>query len=132
MDEPTKEATSQVFSVLLAAFGFALEPLVFAVALAVSLGMAVAVSRNRPSRKRKPFWTVLLGALVCSLVFGMASAQFWPHISPVFAMVIGGLTSTTVLNVYVGVMTRFEDRAEDIADRVINRVLPDASDKETD
>jgi 4-hydroxybenzoate polyprenyltransferase len=124
MGEPEKESVSQVITIMLSTLGFVIDPLVFAIALCVSVGASVLVSRERPEAKRRPFWSALLAGLVVSVLSGMISAHFFPSIPVAVAMVLGGLSSSFVLNIYVGVMTRIEDRTSELTDALIDKVLP--------
>lgn len=124
MDEMTRESTSQVLTAILTALGLIVDPIPFLIALVVSVASAVLMSRERRGAKRRPFWSVILGALVCSVVAAMIAAHLFPTLPLVLVMVLAGLSSSFIINIYVGVMTRVEDRAEELVDRAADKFLP--------
>ncbi|MEP2782149.1 MAG: hypothetical protein ABJO67_04130 [Pseudoruegeria sp.] len=130
MNNQDHEGPYQVFTVILSALGLAIEPVGFVVAMVVSLSMSLLASRKREESRRGNFWMVLLSGLTCSVLAAMLMGHYYPDFPIAIALVLGGLLSSFALNIYVGFMTRIEDKAAEIADRAMARVLPKKGDDE--
>lgn len=119
---PNGETASQVLVMIIAALGLAVDPVHFVFLMVVSISSGMIVSRERPKGSRRGLWGAVLVAIVISTLSAVIAATWFPGIPTAVAMIVGGMSSGFVMNVYVGVMTRIEDRAVDIADRLIDRV----------
>lgn len=124
MNDTARETVSQWLAAILTALGLTVQPLPLMIALVIAVGLAVQVSRKRPSARRQPFWSTILTSLMGAVSTAMLVGWLWPMFPILLAVMAGGLFSGFALNIFVGVMTKIEDRIEDIAGRVIDKFLP--------
>jgi hypothetical protein len=115
---------------LLLGLGINAAPHEFFAGVFMALAGAMAARHWLPEADRKEVWVVLLTALfVCVVAAELSQFIFpaWP-LQPVMAA--SGFFSRYIVRIALGVAGKVETKTDVISDRVIDRVLPDRSDKD--
>jgi hypothetical protein len=129
------ESAAQDWMVLLlAGLGISLAPHVFWGGMFLALCGAMIARHVQPEKDRHEIWWVLLAAGVMAILAAEAIswAQATDRLAPQFpvqmAMAAAGFGSRFIITFALRLMGRVETRADQVSDRIIDRVLPDKKD----
>lgn len=128
-DMATKSAGDGVAWILLA-IGWQYQTHEYVGGIMFAFGMAMMARHWFPMKDRREIWLTLLAAFLCS-TFGaeLFFAYFPENIVPKQAVMAGfGLASPVIVTLVLQVMLRVEARQTEIADSLIDRVLPPKKD----
>ena len=100
-------------------------------------GMFLALAGASLARHRMPeqdeaeMWAVLLGAGLLAVIAAILAPIWMPKVPVQLAMGMAGFFSRYITRMALRAAGRFEERSADVADRIIDRVLPqtDEADK---
>lgn len=86
--------------------------------------------RMDPEKDERELWVVLLGAFIAAHVAGAVTSRYLPGFPVQIVMLGAGFLSRRLTRMAFNLVARVESRADEIGDRVIDRIIPDKSDKE--
>lgn len=112
-------------ALVLAGLGISLAPYEFVGGLVLGLaGASIASAMNR-EQDRRQFWLIMLTAMFVSTMAAIGTTYFYPGMSPQFVMAMAGFASRYIVRIALRVLGLVEDRSDVIADKVVDRFLPD-------
>lgn len=109
---------------LLLALGvtFAQEAWIGGMLLAMA-GASFAI-QFQPEKTKIEFWSVIAGAFIVAHIAGMMSVRIWPEAPVQMVMCLAGVFSRYIARMAFKVAGKTEGRADQIAEKLIDRVLP--------
>lgn len=119
-----------ILTMVLVALGVSSTGVEFLGGLALGMAGALLASRIVASgmisgaRGLGLFGSIVAG-LFSSIIFALVAQWAVPDMPPQLPMAAGGFLSTLIPPFVLRIFARFTVRADNVADRVINRVLPD-------
>ncbi|MGR3315370.1 hypothetical protein [Roseovarius indicus] len=92
-------------------------------------GASIASAMNRDQDRRR-FWLVMLTAVFISHLAAMGAESIWPELPFQLVMALAGFGSRYLVKMMLRVFGILEERADKVADKIVDRVLPDDRDKQ--
>ena len=124
----TEEIFKSPLNLVLAGLGITFAPHEYIGGLLLALaGASIASSMNK-DQDRRGFWLVMLTAVFVSHLSAMGAAALWPTLPFQLVMAIAGFGSRYIVKVALRAFGLIEDRSDKIADRLVDRILPDEDD----
>lgn len=112
--------------------GITFQPHLYFGGLFLALAAASVARRQRPERDRLELWQILGMAALVSTVAAIGVHALWPDIGPPLVpqmlMAACGWVSRPVVGVLRSLNDRIEERSTALADRIIDRVVPEDKD----
>jgi hypothetical protein len=90
-------------------------------------GASIASSMNK-DKDRRGFWLVMLTAIFVSHLSAMSATSIWPNLPFQLVMAAAGFASRYVVKIALRALGLVEARSDKIADKVVDRILPDDKD----
>lgn len=126
--ENAEEVVRHPLNLVLAGLGITFAPHEYLGGLFLALaGASIASSMNR-DQDRRGFWLVMLTAIFVSHLAAMAAEAIWPGVPFQLVMSIAGFGSRYLVKIALRAFGLIEERSDKIADRIVDRVLPDDKD----
>lgn len=91
----------------------------------LALAGAAFAMRSDPEQDHRELWMVLLGAFLCAHIAAIMAHRWAPGIPVQAVMAVAGFFSRRLTRLALRMAGMIEDRGDRIADRLIDRVLPD-------
>lgn len=91
-------------------------------------GASIASAMNR-DHDRRSFWLVMLTAIFVSHLAAMGAEAIWPSLPFQLVMAIAGFGSRYLVKVALRAFGLLEERSDKIADRLVDKILPDERDE---
>lgn len=87
-------------------------------------GASIASAMNRDQDRRR-FWLVMLTAVFISHLAAMGAESIWPTLPFQLVMALAGFGSRYLVKMMLRVFGLLEERADKVADKIVDRILPD-------
>lgn len=115
-------------SLLLTGLGITFLPHEYLGGLFLALAGASIASHFDTNTDRRAFWLVMLVAFFVSHIAAIAAQAWAPGWSPQLVMASAGFASRFVTRTALSVLGLLEKRGDSIADRIVDRFLPEKKD----
>ena len=126
--ENTEEVFKHPLNFILAGLGISFAPHEYLGGLLLALaGASIASSMNR-DQDRSGFWLVMLMAIFVSHLAAMGAEAIWPSLPFQLVMAVAGFGSRYIVKVALRAFGLIEERSDKIADRLVDKILPDDED----
>lgn len=123
------DASRDWFALLMAGLGLTLSGAEFVggIVLAIAGGAIAAHFRHGSlsGRERQAWWITILASALAGLVAGWAAPIWFPEWPPQSLMMAAGFASRFIVKIAIRTLGILEERADKVADRIVDRVLPD-------
>lgn len=113
----------------LAGIGISAPPHVIVGGLCLSLSGALLAWKLSPEKDTRSLWVVLLSAAFVAIIAAELAEWLAPTTPLPMWMAAAGFGSRFAVRLGLRVFGAMESRSEQIADKVLDRVLPDEADK---
>jgi uncharacterized protein involved in response to NO len=130
MKQPLIESLQDWTVLALTGIGITLAPHQFFGGLFMALAAAMAARHLRPEKDQREVWLVLLMAFLAAVVAAELVQAYWPTLPVQLVMMAAGFLSRFAVEMTLDVAIRLQRKTDTIADRVLDRVLPDIKDKD--
>jgi hypothetical protein len=114
----------------LAGLGINFAPHQFWGGLFLALAAGMAARHIRPEKDKREVWLVLLVAFIAAIIAAELAQIFAPTWPPQLVMAGAGFFSRFAVEMALGIAARLQTKTDTIADRWLDKVLPDGSKKE--
>lgn len=112
------------FSLLLTGLGVSFSANIWIGGTILALAGASVAMRSDPQKDERELWLVFLSAFCVAHVAAIIGFWLQPSFSPQIVMFTAGFLSRKVVRLALRVAGLMEARGDNIADRVLDRVLP--------
>lgn len=113
----------------LAGLGITFAPHEWIGGLFLALAAATFSMRMDRTRDQRELWVVLFGAFLASHLAALAAHIWFPEISKQLVMVGAGFFSRHIARFSLRLGGMVEDRSDILADRIVDKILPDEDTK---
>lgn len=113
------------FAIGMAGLGISFAPHEYIGGLFLAVAAATFAMRSSREADTREIWVVILGAFLASHVAAIAAHTWRPEWSPQLVMVAAGFSSRYLTRTALRVLGLVEERSDRIADRLVDRILPD-------
>lgn len=125
MRDTLSEHAKDWLTLALAGLGISFAPHEWLGGMFLALAGAAFAMRSDPEQDQRELWLVLLGAFFASHLAAIASQKWAPGIPVQVVMATTGFFSRRLTRFALRLAGMVEGRSDRIADRLIDRVLPD-------
>ena len=125
MQETIAEHVKDWLTLALAGLGISFAAHEWVGGMFLALAGAAFAMRSDPEQDLRELWLVLLGAFLASHLAAIAANKWAPGIPVQAVMAMAGFFSRRLTRFALRLAGMVEDRSDKIADRVIDRFLPD-------
>jgi hypothetical protein len=125
-----KDAVTDPMVLTLTGLGISFAPHQYYGGLFLALAAAVVAAKINPGKDRREWWVTLLTAAVFATFTAELISAYRPDLAPQFPMLMAGFLSRIFASGLLAAAQRIERRASDVADRMIDRVLPPEKDQD--
>ncbi|MEO1024017.1 MAG: hypothetical protein AAFX07_00505 [Pseudomonadota bacterium] len=116
--------------VVLAGLGVStMEAIDFFGGMLLSIAAGLLAWRLFPEADRRKFWVVVVTAFFAGWVGAFLTERFLPDVPVQFGMAAFGFSSKVIANILFRLVGRVEQRTDNIADTLVDRVLGDEDKK---
>ena len=130
MKQATTESVGDGLVWLFAALGITFSAHAYIGGLFFALAAAMITRHLWPEQDRREVWAVLLTAFLVSTIGAEIITHYKPE-APIQPTMAGlGLASRFIVSIIMKILTRAEARGDEIADRIIDRHVPEKKDGE--
>ena len=112
------------FSLMLTGLGVSFSANVYVGGVILALAGASVAMRSDPQRDERELWLVFLSAFCVAHIAVLVAFWYEPGFPPQIVMFTAGFLSRKVVRLALRVAGLMEARGDNIADRVLDRVLP--------
>lgn len=113
----------------LAGLGISFAPHEWIGGMFLALAGAAFAMRSNPEQDRRELWLVLLGAFLASHLAALLAHIWIPTFPKQIVMMGAGFASRHLTRIAMRVLGMVEERSDKIADRIIERVIPEEREK---
>jgi len=124
MRDLAAEHAKDWLTLFLAGLGISFAPHEWVGGMFLALAGAAFAMRSDPEQDLRELWLVLLGAFLASHLAAIAANNWAPGLPVQAVMAVTGFFSRRLTRFALRLAGMVEDRGDQIADRIIDRVLP--------
>ena len=128
MREGTEAILKDWLSLMLTSLGITFAPHQFLGGLFLALAGAAIARALSPEKDQRELWLVFVTGAVAGVVSAEVLSLWWPAAPLQLVMFGAGFASRYLARFGIALLDRAEARTGDIADRVIDRVMPEDKD----
>lgn len=125
VSENAEAVVRDPIALILTGLGISFAPHEYIGGLFLALaGASIASAMNRDQDRRR-FWLIMLTAVFISHLAAMGAESIYPALPFQLVMSLAGFGSRYLVKMMLRVFGTLEERSDKIADRIVDRVLPD-------